>query len=119
MKKVVGSLVALLIATTAFATISKDETKRLNEAGTILTALRTAPDNGIPEDLWSKAECVIVIPNLKKGAFIVGGEYGSGVMSCRRAAGWSSPVFMQLAKGSWGFQIGAESIDLVLLVMNK
>ena len=61
----------------------------------------------------------MVIPELKKAAFIVGGEYGKGVMSCRAGEQWSAPVFMQIAKGSWGFQAGAEQADLVLLVMNE
>jgi len=108
-----------LTASPAFAALSKDEVKRLNESAAILTELRDAPDNSIPEDLWNKAQCVLVIPSLKKAAFIIGGEYGSGVMSCRHATGWSAPVFMQLAKGSWGFQIGAQQVDLVLLVMNR
>src|SRR4029078_11192111 len=69
--------------------------------------------------LWEKAECVIVIPNLKKAAFIIGGEFGKGLMSCREKGTWSAPVFMELQKGSWGLQAGAESIDLVLLVMNQ
>jgi len=116
----IGFAMVCLTVSTAFATLSNDEVKRLNEAGTILTSLRNAPDKGIPEELWNKAECVIVIPSMKKAAFIVGGEYGSGVMSCRTAEkGWSSPVFMQLAKGSWGLQIGAEETDLVLLMMNR
>ena len=107
-----------LSATTAFAALSKDEAKRLSQAGVVLTELRNAPDKGVPESLWAKAHCVVVIPSMKKAAFIVGGEYGSGVMSCRTADGWSSPVFMQLAKGSWGLQLGGEEIDLVLLVVN-
>ena len=107
-----------LISVAAYAALSKDEVKRLSEAGTILSELRNAPDKGIPEELWNKAQCVIVIPSMKKAAFVVGGEYGSGVMSCR-TNGWSAPVFMQLAKGSWGLQIGAEETDLVLLVMNR
>jgi hypothetical protein len=73
----------------------------------------------VPQDLWDRAACVIVIPSLKKAAFIVGGEYWKGLMSCRRDGAWSAPVFMELEKGSWGFQIGAESIDLVLLVLTK
>ena len=108
-----------LVAATAFAALSKDEVKRLSQAGTILNELRHAPDKGIPQELWSKAQCVIVIPSMKKAAFVVGGEYGSGVMSCRQANDWSSPVFMQLAKGSWGLQIGAEETDLALLIMNR
>jgi len=108
-----------LTASSAFAALSKDEVKRLNDAGTILNHLRTAPDKGVPEELWKKAECVVVIPNMKKVAFVVGGEYGSGVMSCHGAKGWSQPVFMQLAKGSWGLQIGGEQTDLMLLIMNR
>jgi lipid-binding SYLF domain-containing protein len=115
---VIGCTVCLM-ASSAFAALSKDETKRLGEAATILTDLRNAPDKGIPEELWKKAQCVVVIPSMKKAAFIVGGEYGSGVMSCRTTTGWSAPVFMQLAKGSWGLQIGAEEVDLVLLVTNR
>ena len=107
-----------LIATTAFAALSTGEQKRLNDAAGVITAIRNA-DNGIPEDLWQKAACVIVIPDMKKAAFIIGGEYGKGVMSCRTANGWSSPVFMELEKGSWGFQAGAQEIDLVLLVTDR
>ena len=108
-----------LTASATFAKLSNDEVKRLNEATTIISEMRNAPDNGIPQDLWAKAQCVVVIPSMKKAAFVVGGEYGSGVMSCRTGADWSSPVFMQLAKGSVGFQIGAQSTDLVLLIMNR
>ena len=120
MKKIItfGCAVSLLAAT-AFAKLSSDEVKRLGEAASVLNELRNVPDNGIPQDLWNKAECAIVIPSMKKAAFIVGGEYGSGVMSCRHNGDWTSPVFMQLAKGSVGFQIGAQSTDLVLLVMNR
>lgn len=109
-----------LLASSASAALSKDEAKRLSEAATIVNELRNSPDKGIPEPLWTKAQCVVVIPSMKKAAFIVGGEYGSGVMSCRqKASNWSAPVFMQLAKGSWGLQIGAQEVDLVLLVMNR
>ena len=118
MKLFVGCVVTLFVATSAFAELSKDEVKRLNEAATVLSELRNVPDNDIPQDLWNRAECVVVIPSLKKAAFVIGGEYGSGVMSCRHGNSWSAPMFMQLAKGSLGFQIGAEEIDLVLLVMN-
>lgn len=111
--------VICLATASAFAALSKDEVKRLNESITILQDLRATPEKGIPEDLWAKAECVLVIPSLKKAALGIGGEYGSGVMSCRHANSWSAPVFMQLAKGSWGLQIGAQQIDLVLLAMNR
>jgi len=101
------------------STALADETSRLQNATEVIRALRAAPDNGIPEELWNKAECVAVIPKMKKAAFVFGGEYGRGVMSCRNANGWSAPLFLQLAKGSWGLQIGAEELDLVLLVMNR
>jgi lipid-binding SYLF domain-containing protein len=118
MKRLVMCCVLVLTAATAFAALSKKEVRRLKESATVLTELRNSPDKAIPEDLWNKARCVIVIPSLKKAAFVVGGEYGSGVMSCRTTH-WNAPVFMQLAKGSWGLQIGAEEIDLVLLVNNQ
>jgi lipid-binding SYLF domain-containing protein len=108
-----------LLGTSAFAALRGNEVKRLGDAANVLTELRAAPDGGIPEDLWSRAECVLVIPSMKKAAFLIGGETGSGVMSCRRATGWSAPAFMRLAKGSFGLQIGAEQVDLVLLVMNR
>jgi lipid-binding SYLF domain-containing protein len=118
--RAVGLAIVLssVISTTSFAALSTGERKRLNDAAGVVTAIRTA-DNGIPEDLWQKAACVIVIPDMKKAAFIIGGEYGKGVMSCRTASGWSSPVFMELEKGSWGFQAGAQEIDLVLLVTDR
>lgn len=100
-------------------TAAQAEPDRLREAAAVVRALRTAPDKGIPEQLWERADCVVVIPSMKKAAFIVGGEYGRGMMSCRSANGWSAPLFMQLMKGSWGLQIGGEAVDLVLLVMNR
>src|SRR5437016_4820355 len=120
MKTIVTTCCALcLMAGVGFAKLSSDEIKRLGESATVLDELRNVPDNGIPQDLWNKAECAVVIPSLKKAAFIVGGEYGAGVMSCRKNGDWTSPVFMQLTKGSVGFQIGAQSTDLVLLIMNR
>jgi lipid-binding SYLF domain-containing protein len=98
---------------------SADQTSRLRNATSVLNELRATPDKGIPEELWAKADCVAVIPSVKKAAFIVGGEYGKGVMSCRNAKTWSAPVFLELEKGSWGAQIGGQEIDLVLLVMNR
>jgi SH3 domain-containing YSC84-like protein 1 len=118
-KRVAASMTALLIATTAFATVSKDDAKRLNRSAAVLTDLRNASDNGIPDRIWSKAECVVVIPSLKKAGFIVGGEFGGGVMSCKQGNHWSTPVFMELTKGSVGLQAGAQSTELVLLVMNR
>jgi SH3 domain-containing YSC84-like protein 1 len=101
----------LLMSGAAFAS----EAGRLTAAGNAVREIRTE----IPQEYWTRARCVVVIPELKKAAFIFGGEYGKGVMSCRSGDQWSAPVFMQLAKGSWGFQAGVEQADLVLLVMNE
>ena len=113
------TLASLIWSAEAFANLSTSEQERVQKAAEVVQALREAPDKGSPEDLWGKAECVIVMPSVKKAAFGVGGEFGKGVMSCRQASGWSAPVFMELAKGSVGFQIGAQATDLVLLVMNR
>jgi lipid-binding SYLF domain-containing protein len=106
-------------ASPAAPDLSTAETKRVHEAAQVLKDIHAAPDRDIPQDLWEKASCVLVVPSLKKAAFIFGGEYGKGLMSCRRRGTWSAPVFMLVGKGSWGLQIGAESIDLILLVMNE
>ena len=89
-----------------------DEAERLSNAATVLQELRATPDKDVPAELWEKAACVGVIPSVKKAAFMFGGEYGRGVMSCRQSGRWSVPMFLSLEKGSWGFQAGAESIDL-------
>jgi len=112
-------LLTVLFAASMHAAISTSESKRLREASAVLSELRATPEKGIPNEIWSKAQCVMVIPSVRKAAFIVGGEYGKGVASCRTANGWSAPAFVQIEKGSWGAQIGAQSIDLVLLVMNQ
>jgi len=120
MKLMCGVIVTgLLWSTTSSAEISTSDRERVQKAAEVVVALRQAPDKGVPEELWSKAECVIVMPNVKKAAFVVGGEFGKGVMSCRQDNGWTAPVFMELAKGSVGFQIGAQQTELILLVMNR
>jgi lipid-binding SYLF domain-containing protein len=122
MKQVHAMTIAMVVSTLGLhaARLSTHETNRINEAAAVLQEIHGIPDKDIPQELWEKARCVIVVPSVKKAAFVLGGEYGKGLMSCRRAGeGWSAPVFMQLAKGSWGLQIGAQSIDLVLLVMNE
>jgi lipid-binding SYLF domain-containing protein len=101
------------------ADVSSDEANRLNAAATTVRELRATPDKGIPEDLFKRTDCVAVIPGLKKAAFLVGGEYGKGVVSCRTGQTWSPPAFLEMEKGSAGLQIGAEATDLVLLVMNR
>jgi len=95
--------------------------ERLETAASVMREIMAAPDKGIPQDLLEKAQCVVIVPGLKKGAFIIGGKYGKGFMSCRRAAGvgWSAPAAMRVEGGSFGFQIGGSETDAVMLVMNK
>lgn len=94
--------------------------KRLDAGADTMNEIMSAPDKGIPQDLLGKAECIVVVPGLKKGAFIVGGKYGRGFMLCRRAgAGWSAPAGIKVEGGSFGLQIGGSATDVVLLVMNQ
>src|SRR6266404_8870065 len=116
---------ALLIAPTAFARgdeNAKDETKRLENAGTVMDEILNVPDD-IPQDLLDKARCVVVLPSVLKAAFVVGGSYGRGVMVCRTGehfrGPWGAPVMMALEGGSVGLQIGGEATDFVILVMNN
>src|SRR5262245_62626818 len=114
-----ASIIAVTLTTTVLADVSTTQRRRIQEAATVLKEIHAVPDKDIPQELWNKAACVLVVPGLKKAAFVFGGEYGKGLMSCRRNGAWSAPIFMQVGKGSWGFQIGAQSIDLVLLVLNE
>ncbi len=115
---VAGVVLGLAVIHVQAADLSTRETNRIREAATVLKEIHGVPDRDIPRELWERAACVIVVPGLKKAAFIIGGEYGKGLMSCRHGGQWSAPIFMQIGKGSWGLQVGAQSIDLVLLVMN-
>ncbi|HTA69982.1 MAG TPA: lipid-binding SYLF domain-containing protein, partial [Bryobacteraceae bacterium] len=98
-----------------------DAPKRLGDAADVLTEIMSAPDKGIPQDLLAKSECIVIVPGLKKGAFIVGAKYGKGFMSCRKKSGvgWSAPGSIRVEGGSFGFQIGGSETDVVLLVMNQ
>jgi lipid-binding SYLF domain-containing protein len=111
-------VLGLSIPSVQAADLSARETNRIQEAATVLQEIHGVPDKSIPQDLWDRAACVLVVPSLKKGALIIGGEYGKGLMSCRHDGEWTAPIFMQIGKGSWGLQLGVQSIDLVLLVMN-
>jgi lipid-binding SYLF domain-containing protein len=99
----------------------KDE-DRLKDCGTVLKEILDIPDN-IPQDLLDKADCVVVYPSVLKAAFVVGGSYGRGAMTCRKGenftGAWSAPTMMALEGGSFGFQIGGQATDFVLLVMNE
>ncbi len=92
---------------------------RLDDAAKDLNQLLGAPDNGIPDSVFTKAKCVAVVPSMIKGGFIFGAEHGRGVASCRLPnGGWSAPAFFTMTGGSWGAQIGAEGVDVVMLIMN-
>jgi SH3 domain-containing YSC84-like protein 1 len=120
MRFVLCVAVALLASSiAATATVTDKQRERLNEATTVLQDIRSARDKGLPAELWDEARCVAVVPAVVKAAFIVGGEFGKGVMSCRHGSDWSAPAFMLIGKGSVGFQIGGESVNLVLLFMNE
>jgi SH3 domain-containing YSC84-like protein 1 len=118
MRKTLG-----LLATSAclLAASGREEvTHRLNLASTVFSEIMAAPDKGIPQDLIGKAHCIVIVPGLKKGAFIIGAEYGKGFLSCRGKAnrGWSAPAGIRVEGGSFGLQIGGSETDVVLLVMN-
>src|ERR1700682_3565995 len=93
--------------------------KRLRTATVVLHEILSAPDKGIPEDLLAKAQCVMIVPGLKKGAFLVGGEYGRGFAVCRRDGMWGGPAAIKLGGRSFGAQIGGASTDVVMLVVNR
>ena len=119
MRKALWVMGAIAISSAAVqAAVTKSQASRLREASIVLHEIHQAPDKDAPSELWEKAECIAVFPSVKKAAFIVGGEDGKGVMSCRHGADWSAPAFMSLQKGSGGSMIGGEAVDLVLLVMN-
>src|SRR6266849_9214050 len=124
MKKriLVCAMSALLLAITSWADDKEKDEDRLKNAGTVLREILNIPDN-IPQDLLDKADCVVVFPSVLKAAFIVGGSYGRGAMSCRKGGDfrgpWGAPTMMALEGGSFGFQIGGQATDFVLLVMNE
>src|ERR1700687_2278197 len=108
-----------LFGTLAWAGTAREDTvARLQSSVEVLHAVMAAPDKGIPEEVLSNAKCILVVPNLIKGGFIIGGKHGRGVGSCRTSNGWSAPAFVSIGGGSWGLQIGLEGVDLVVLVMN-
>ena len=94
---------------------------RLGTSAEVLTEVMGAPDKGIPQDLLEKSQCIVIVPGLKKGAFIFGGKYGRGYILCRASSGtgWSAPAGVTVEGGSFGFQIGGEETDAIMLVMSK
>jgi SH3 domain-containing YSC84-like protein 1 len=116
----IAVLIAMVAGSIAFAKENKTG-QRLDDAATVISEIMDTPDKGIPQDLLDKAQCIIIVPGLKKGAFILGGKYGKGVVSCRKSggAGWTAPASMRVEGGSVGFQIGGAESDVVMLLMNE
>jgi SH3 domain-containing YSC84-like protein 1 len=120
MKKLL--LLGLIVFLSAFSFAGDQETKasdRAQAAADVLNDIQSAPDKGIPQEVLGSAECVAVVPSMLKGGFIIGGKYGRGLASCRTEKGWSAPAFFVVTGGSFGFQIGGQAVDLVMLIMNK
>jgi SH3 domain-containing YSC84-like protein 1 len=116
---IAGGLIMTACSLNGLAATDKAKlTQRMNDAGTVISEIMAAPDKGIPNSILAGAKCVVVIPSYKKGAFIVGAQYGQGVATCRTPRGWSAPVAVQLTGGSVGFQIGGQATDLILIAMN-
>lgn len=111
----------ILAAFSAGALLAQEQSGsiRLQNATSAFHEIMASPDKGIPKDLLDKAQCVIIVPDLLKAAFIVGGKYGRGYASCRRGAGWSAPAAVRIEGGSFGFQLGGSATDLIMLVMNR
>ncbi len=117
--------VALLITlATGSMMLARDKNKtadRLDDAAAVISEIMDTPDKGIPQDLLDRSQCIVIVPGLKKGAFIVGGKYGKGFVNCRKEGGlgWTAPAAVRVEGGSFGFQIGGAETDVVLLVMNE
>jgi lipid-binding SYLF domain-containing protein len=120
MKRLIG-LTLLCLLSVGMLLAQSEEQKRLNDATEVVNTLMQGGDKVIPQELLDKAECVVVIPGMVKGAFIVGGQYGRGFVACRKTSGpgWTAPGAVRLEGGSIGLQIGGQATDIILLVMNK
>ncbi len=116
-----ATTVAATLALTPLLAAEDEPAKRLDEAAAVLSEVMAAPDKGIPQELIEKAHCIVIVPDLKTAAFVVGGKYGKGYLSCRKPAGpgWSAPGTVRIEGGSVGFQIGASSTDLIMLIMSE
>jgi SH3 domain-containing YSC84-like protein 1 len=116
-----ATIVATTMAVTPLLAADTEPAKRLSDSAAVLSEIMATPDKGIPEELIEKAHCIVIVPDLKTAAFIVGGKYGKGYLSCRNtgSAGWSAPGTVRIEGGSVGFQIGGSSTDLIMLVMSK
>jgi lipid-binding SYLF domain-containing protein len=115
------SYICVLLAASAAILPAQDDTpdKRLRSATDTLREIMATPEKGIPRGLLNRARCLVVVPGMKKAAFVVGGQYGRGFALCRSEWGWSAPAPVRMTGGSFGLQLGADSTDIVLLVMNE
>lgn len=115
------AVAATLLLSSAMVVVAGTPQERLQESTDVFRQIMRSPDKGIPQDLLNDAHCVIIVPNMKKGAFIVGGEYGRGFATCRqpRGKGWTAPAAVRMEGGSIGFQLGGTSTDVIMLVMNQ
>jgi lipid-binding SYLF domain-containing protein len=120
MKKTLALLcLCFMFPSAAFAGSTRENLQaRVDAAKTVLDEIMAAQDKTIPMNILERATCVAVVPGMIKGAFVFGGQYGQGVVTCRTGHGWSAPVFIRMAGGSWGLQIGGQSTDLVLVAVN-
>jgi len=119
MKKVLLVCLVIALGSGTWAEEPKNKAvERVQAAADVLNEIQSAPDQGMPEEVLASAECVAVVPTMLNGGFLVGARYGRGVASCRTPKGWSSPAFFSVEGGSFGFQIGVQAVDLVMLVMN-
>ena len=120
MKKAIASIcLSLLLPSIAFAASTREDLQdRIDSAKLVLDQIMAANDRTIPSNILKSATCVAVVPSMIKGAFLVGAQYGQGVVTCRTGHGWSAPVFIRRAGGSFGFQIGGQATDLVLVAVN-
>jgi lipid-binding SYLF domain-containing protein len=118
--KLILALTAAAVAITPLVAKDNEPTQRLAAASAVFSEVMSAPDKGIPKEMLEHAHCIVIVPDLKTGAFIVGGKYGKGYLSCRNKVGpgWSAPGTVRIEGGSVGFQIGGSSTDLIMLVMN-
>jgi len=113
------ALFVLMALSAATLPAAESAANRLSAAAEVFSDVMSTPDKGIPQDLLAKAQCVVIVPGLKKGAFVVGGEYGKGFAECRRpGGGWGAPAAVRVEGGSVGFQLGGSETDVVMLVMN-
>ena len=120
MRKTIGFFALTAMTTTLFAASKDEVNKRLDEAASVFSEITASPDKGIPQDLLEKAHCAVIVPGMKKGAFIIGAQYGKGFLTCRTTGGgWSAPAAIKMEGGSVGFQIGGSETDVVMLVMNE